>query len=109
MQSSMRRIREFSWVKVRCPATTGSQFYLQLGVLVDLHFYLFVVTGKAVGVYAILVSIHREIAFRQEGKIDFRLARSPIVHRTHIPVTAALSRDQDIFGDATIEGFSVIP
>ena len=91
------------------PAAAGSQGDLQFCWLWSLAWSLFVVAGHAVGVDSVLVRFHGEISGRQEGEIDFQLARRPVGHRADVPVVAAAARDHDVFADLRVEQLSSRP
>ena len=74
--------RDLLRMDARRPAAAGRQFDFQFRGIVDLHFHFLIITGHAVGVYSVLISIYRKIAFGQEGKINFQFARRPICLRS---------------------------
>src|SRR5215469_13763286 len=75
------------------PASAGRQFHFQFRGFADVTFYLAIIASHPIGVDSVLVGDHREVSVGQEGEINFELARSPVCHRTHVPVFTITAGD----------------
>src|SRR5581483_486233 len=91
------------------PTSSWREMNFQLRCTRDLYCYFLVIARVPIGVHAILISLERKVAVRQEREIDFEITRVPISHRAYVPVAAISPGKENILCDSSVEHPRIVP